>query len=95
MEEKTIVTASIDDLADRIANKIEERIIARTNYTKADRYLSRRQLSELLDVDLSTLHRWSRSGVLPSHRIGGKILYIREDVESALKRVPNLKDGRG
>ena len=85
---------SIDDIADRIANRIEERIIAQTHYSKKDRYLSRRQLSELLSVDLATLHRWSKTGKLPSYRLGGKIYYKYSDLEREMKKVPNLKDGR-
>lgn len=85
---------SIEDLADKIADKIEERIIARTNYSKKDRYLTRRQLSELLSVDLSTLHRWSKAGRLPSYRMGGKIYYKYSDLEREMKKGPNLKDGR-
>ena len=87
-------STSFEDLADRIANKVEERILARTNYTKRDRYLTRRQLSELLSVDLATLHRWSKSGKLPAYRLGGRIYFKESDLDSQMKRVPNLKDGR-
>ncbi|MBN1134616.1 MAG: helix-turn-helix domain-containing protein [Methanosarcinaceae archaeon] len=94
MQEQISRNASIEELADRIADKIEERIIARTNYSKKDRYLTRRQLSELLSVDLSTLHRWSKAGRLPSYRMGGKIYYKYSDLEREMKKVPNLKDGK-
>ena len=88
------ISTSIEDLADRIADKIEERIIAQTNYSRKDRYLTRRQLSELLSVDLATLHRWSKTGKLPSYRLGGRIYYKYSDLEKEMKKVPNLKDGR-
>ena len=85
---------SIEDLADRIANKIEERLTEWTPNTKKERYYTRRQLSELLSIDLATLHRWSKSGQLPSHRLGGRVYYKQSDLDSEMKRVPNLKDGR-
>jgi len=85
---------SIDELADRIASKIEKRLTERTPNTKKDGYFSRRQLSELLSVDLATLHRWSKSGKLPSYRLGGRIFYKQSDLEAVMKPVPNLKDGR-
>ena len=94
MQERPEINETIEELANRIANKIEERLLQRTQNSKTDQYLSRRQLSELLDVDLATLYRWSKSGVLPSHRLGGKIIYKIEDIEAQMKRVPNLKDGR-
>lgn len=91
------ISTSIEDLADRIAYKIEERIYARTINSKKDRYLTRRQLSEILSVDLSTLHRWSKAGRIPSYRLGGRggrIYYKYSDLEKEMKKVPNLKDGR-
>jgi len=95
MQYRPFDNASIDDLADRIARKIEERRYERTPNNKKDRYLTRRQLSELLSVDNATLYRWSRSGELPSYRLGGRVFYKESDIEDKLVKIPNLKDGRG
>ena len=94
MKENIEISTSLEDLVERIANKIVERLTERTSNTKKDRYYTRRQLSELLSVDLATLHRWSKSGKLPSHRLGGRVYYKQSDLDSEMKRVPNLKDGR-
>lgn len=94
MEEKTFYNASVEDLADRVANKLEERLSKKAPDFKKDGYLTRRQLSELLSVDLATLHRWGKSGKLPCYRLGGRIYYKQSDLESVLEKVPNLKDGR-
>jgi len=85
---------NIDDLADRIADRIEDRLRERSQNTKKDRYLSRRQLAELLDVDLATIYRWSKDGQLPSYRLGGRVYYKEADLEAKMQRVPNRKEGR-
>jgi DNA-binding transcriptional MerR regulator len=53
----------------------------------AETYPSRHKVSELLDVDLSTLHRWNKNGYLVSIEVGGKRRYRMSDV----KRILNAK----
>lgn len=57
--------------------------------------LTRRQVSEILCIDLSTVHNWTKSGILPAYRLGGRVYYKITDIENSLKKVVNLKDGRG
>jgi len=47
-------------------------------------YLSRREVAELLKVDISTIHNWTVKGKLTSYGIGGKVLYKRTEVEAAV-----------
>ena len=44
-----------------------------------------KEVVALLGVDVSTLHRWNKQGILPRQRVGGKVLYRVEDVEPILK----------
>lgn len=44
-----------------------------------------KEVASLLDVDLSTLHRWNKQGVLTRRRVGGKAFYRVEDVEPILR----------
>ena len=52
-------------------------------------YPSRQKVAEILDVDLSTLHRWSKQGYLVPIEIGGKRRYRMSDINKILgKGVP-------
>ena len=48
-------------------------------------FLTRNQVKELLDVDLSTVHNWTKRGKLQAYGIAGRIYYKRAEVEQALK----------
>lgn len=47
-------------------------------------YLTRKEVCELLKVDLSTLHNWKHKGKLNPVAIGGRVLYKRSDIDKAL-----------
>jgi len=51
-------------------------------------YLTRQDVSELLKVNLSTVHNWTKNGTLISYGIGGsRIYYKRSEVEEALVKL--------
>jgi hypothetical protein len=52
---------------------------------------TRKQTSEILQVSLVSLNEWSKSGVLPTVKIGSRVRYKKCDVLAALKDVRNLK----
>ena len=47
-------------------------------------YLTRLQVSEMLQVDLSTVHNWSKRKILFPKQIGGRIYFKRSEVEKAI-----------
>lgn len=47
-------------------------------------YLTRQQTAELLQIDLSTLWKWTKKGKIPSYSIASRVYYKRTDVENAL-----------
>ena len=51
-------------------------------------YLTRQDVSELLKINLSTVHNWTKSGTLISYGIGGsRIYYKRSEVEEAIVKL--------
>jgi hypothetical protein len=56
-----------------------------------DKLLSRKDTSEYLGVDLSTLHNWNKSGKLTPYGIGNRVFYKMSDIEKAL--IPLNKKG--
>ncbi|GAT63401.1 helix-turn-helix domain-containing protein [Paludibacter jiangxiensis] len=51
---------------------------------KSEVYLSPKQVSEMLDVDLSTLWRWDKRNYLKAYSIGGKKRYRKSDIKNKL-----------
>lgn len=50
-------------------------------------FLTRNEVAELLKIDLSTLHNWTRKGKLTSYGIGARIYYKRSEVENAIVKL--------
>jgi excisionase family DNA binding protein len=47
-------------------------------------YLSRAEVSKMLNVSLVTLNKWNKSGRLKAVGIGGRVLYRLSDIENAI-----------
>ena len=47
-------------------------------------YLTRQQVAQMFDVDLSTVHNWSKSGKLKPLGIGSRVYFLRSDIEACL-----------
>jgi len=53
--------------------------------SNTETYPSRQKVAEMLDVDLSTLHRWSKQGYLVPIEVGGKRRYRMSEVKKILE----------
>ena len=53
------------------------------NKSKSD-LMTREEVSKLLNVSLVTLHNWDKKKVLVSKKVGGRVLYLRDEVYSRL-----------
>lgn len=47
-------------------------------------YLTRRQVADMFDVDLSTIHNWNKSKRLNPLGLGSRIYYLRSEIEASL-----------
>lgn len=47
-------------------------------------YLTRQEVAEMLKIDLSSLHNWTKKGKLKPYGIGGRVYYKRSDIEASL-----------
>ena len=50
-------------------------------------YLTRNEVAEMLKIDLSTVHNWTKKGILQSYQIGGRVYYKRNEVEDAIVKL--------
>ncbi|WP_372752524.1 helix-turn-helix domain-containing protein [Labilibaculum sp.] len=53
-------------------------------------YLTRNEVKELLHVDLSTVHNWTKKGKLKAYGIGNRIYYKRHEVEQAIIPIQSI-----
>ncbi len=57
-------------------------------------YLTRKEVSEMLDISLPTLNDWSKSGLLQSYKIGNRVLYKAFEIENAISKAAFKKNRR-
>ncbi|GAA5096625.1 hypothetical protein GCM10023210_30610 [Chryseobacterium ginsengisoli] len=51
-----------------------------------DEFLTRNEVCELLKIDLSTLHRWRKDGMIPSYGFGNRVYFKRSEVEQIINK---------
>lgn len=47
-------------------------------------YMTRNEVKDMLHVDLSTVHNWTKKGKLKAYGIGNRIYYKRDEVEQSI-----------
>lgn len=50
-------------------------------------YYTRKQVASLFDVELSTIHNWSKKGILHPVGLGNRVYFKRSEIEQALIRL--------
>lgn len=50
-------------------------------------YLTRHEVAELLKIDISSVHNWTKKGILISYGIGGRVYYKRVEVDNAIQQL--------
>lgn len=66
--------------------RIEMQIFAKSFLKASDcEFLTRIQTAKLLQIDLSTLHRWTDEERLKPKKIGRRVYYDKSEIEKLLK----------
>lgn len=69
----------VDMISDRVYLKIEKRISEKPS-KKEDVLLTRNDVSKYLKVSLTTIHHWTKGGVLKAYRIGNRVYYKKNEL---------------
>ncbi len=48
-------------------------------------YLTRQQVAQMFNVDLSTIHNWCKSNKLKPLGLGARVYFLRSDIEQSLQ----------
>ncbi len=80
---------SVDQLLFKIDAAIEKKLNEKLEHIKVTppvKYLTRREVADQLHISLPTLHNWTKMGWLKSYRIGSRILFRSDELESSLQK---------
>lgn len=81
-----------DQLKSIVENAIRKIMLElKENTPKVDEWLTSKQVCKMLHVSKSTIVNWRNTGKLKSHKIGGRILFKREDI---LAKIAELRPFR-
>lgn len=47
-------------------------------------YLTRQDVAQMFNVDISTIHNWCKSGKLKPLGLGARVYFLRTDIEQSL-----------
>lgn len=80
-----ITKQDLIDFEKRLYNKLNESFTQK----KSPKYLRTKDISEMLGVSASTIQNLRINGILPYRKIGGTIIYERDEIEAALLSLPD------
>jgi len=91
MQQIALTQLSPQDLKQLIKEVVQQELSSVTDSIKkveTDHLNSREKTAkDILDVDLSTLHRWTQQGKIKAHAIGNRIFYKDSSIEEALVEI--------
>lgn len=94
MKELIFTTVNHNDLQEMIDAAIGRAIERMMPIPKDDsksEFMSGNEVDEYLKISAVTRHKYAKKGILIKHRIGGRVLYRRDEVEKALKSIQTKK----
>lgn len=55
------------------------------------KYLTRKEVSEILSITLPTIHEWSKRGVLTAYRLGNRVYFKSDEIDAAMVKIYQSK----
>ncbi|MBT7463648.1 MAG: helix-turn-helix domain-containing protein [Bacteroidetes bacterium] len=88
MRQLQFIAITPDQLKESIVSGIKAELsIIKSEYQPKEptEYLTRNEVRDLLKIDLSSVHNWTKKGKLRAYGIGNRVYYKRQEVEAAIK----------
>ena len=89
-KELQLISISFDDLKDLFGQVLKtelEAVKKQLQPKQPNEYLTRKEVSEMLKIDLSSVHNWSKRGILIPHQIGNRVYFKLQEVENAIVKL--------
>ena len=86
-KEMQMIGMSFDDLKNLVGQVIKTELEAVKKHLQPkqpNEYLTRKEVSKMLKIDLSSVHNWSKRGILIPHQIGNRVYFKMSEVENAI-----------
>jgi hypothetical protein len=58
---------------------------------EGNNYLTRKEVAQMFKIDLSSVHNWSKKGILKPYQIGSRVYYKLSEIENSIVQ---LKTGK-
>ena len=58
---------------------------------KTNEYLSRNDVSNMLGINLSSVHNWTKKGLLRAYQISGRVYYKRSEIEESIVELKKVR----
>lgn len=87
MEKIQFLEVTPQQLKDEITNDVKihlDEFLKNFKPKQPNDYLSRKDISIMFKVDISTVHNWCKSGKLKPLGIGARVYFLRSDIEKSL-----------
>lgn len=72
------------ELKKSLIPEITEKLSAQFQPKEPNEFLTRKEVCDLLKINLSTLYRWCKDGTLSSFGIGNRVYFLRSHIEEVL-----------
>jgi hypothetical protein len=88
MKSVQFVGISPEELQDAIRSGVRleiEKLKTEFRPKEPPEYLTRKDVKDMFQIDMSTVHNWTKAGKLRAYQIGSRVYYRRDEVEQALQ----------
>lgn len=92
-ENLILITVKKEELENLIENAVQNAVKQNVKAVEPDQLMTRQQTADFLSVNLATLWRYTKSGVLPAHQIGNRVYYKRSEILESLECINPKKKG--
>lgn len=89
LDNKSPQVVSFFTALDELSATIQQALQNRTPHLNGEKYLTNREVCQLLRISSRTLQNWRDTGKIPFVRLQGKILYQETDILSTLSKYNN------
>ena len=73
-----------NQITEGVKNQLQEFLKLYTP-KQPNEYLTRSEVAQMFNVDLSTIHNWCKSGKLNPLGLGSRVYFLRSEIELSLK----------
>jgi hypothetical protein len=90
-----LIGLSKEDLKNLFGEVLKPEIMALKEQMKPKQgndYLTRKEVAEMLKIDLSSVHNWTKKGILKRHQIGNRVYYKLAEIENSIVELKRWKN---